>query len=292
MQQRDWESILSTLRPASCNKLVIFTWRGILSKLMVLPYENETISLVASMDRSKNCIFIVEQKQANPCLNDERLLLSVYGGKKFETICTLDLEEYEAMRSLRNDGNGFLSLRLQNPVDPISEFGAVIRRDFGADMILCYGAEMDCVWPESISNLGHLPLNSFIELKTINKHILKSESFLRCVDKSDIFRSRLLKFWTQTFLVDTPLVYLGHKDRNFNVVSTSFIQTTDIPSMVRANLRNPWVGFKMLPIRDPTSAFAFYTMHLRLSIENVYWICWKIRFFSHLPPYRAKKGFS
>lgn len=173
------ESIFPALRLDSYKKLLIFTWRGILSKLMILPYEKDTISLVVSMNHSQNCIFIVEQKSADPCMADEKLLLAVYGGKKFETICTLDVDEYEALQCLGRAETNFLNLRLQNAVDPVSEFGAVIRRDLGEDLTLCYGAEMDCVWPESLADLERLPLNSFIELKTINKHILNSESFFR-----------------------------------------------------------------------------------------------------------------
>lgn len=175
---------LSTFIPFQKTKILIFTWRGILSKLMTMQYDTEPITLIVSMDQTEQLIFIVEKKTKDVNMEDDKLLRAVYGGKKFETICTLELEEYEALKYLKNENN-FLKMRLEDIVDPISEFGTVITRELGDDIVLFFGAELDCVWPETIQNIidelnpGNLYLDKFIELKTINKQILQSEHFYR-----------------------------------------------------------------------------------------------------------------
>ena len=171
-------------------------YRGLLSKIMVSPYENNNRWLICAT-KFKGTIYLCEFHETYPPPDDYYNKLS-FGGFRFEQYLT----SYEP--DIPPDPNDFDTDH--------HEYCTVMRTRLMADNnshSMVFGAELDCILPHVMEQPGGL-LNNFVELKTTK--MMQKEAQYR-----NFLKYKLLKWWAQSYLVGVPTIYCGYKD-NRNVV--------------------------------------------------------------------------
>ncbi|CAG8485103.1 3384_t:CDS:2 [Paraglomus occultum] len=152
--------------------------------------------------------------------------LMTYWGYKFENLCTVSVQPSEITSS---DHPELLS-RKSSVVNNNVQYCSVAKAALGKNKIII-GAEVDClsdVKPEKGGN----PIDKYIELKT-------SKVMTRDKDKINFEKYKLIKYWTQSFLIGIPRIIVGFRDDNGFVKHLKEYKTLEIPRMVRGK-RNMW----------------------------------------------------
>ncbi|KAM4696968.1 decapping and exoribonuclease protein [Rhinophrynus dorsalis] len=193
------------------------TWRGHLTKILCTPYENqEGWQLAVSLFRGT--LYISERETAEARKKREersnqmdRLL---YSGFKFESyMCSDSPESLPSSSEVVNTNEAFCSVLLARL----------------ASHSLLISGEVDCTNPSAPSAV---PPSCYVELKTSgqirNPHQQRSFN-----------RYKLIKWWSQSFLLGIPLIVAGFRSPEGRIVSLENYRTSDIPRLVRDD-RNSW----------------------------------------------------
>ncbi|KAG8448621.1 hypothetical protein GDO86_015633 [Hymenochirus boettgeri] len=190
------------------------TWRGHLTKILCTPYETQEGWLLA-VTLFKGTFYISEQETVAACKKrkertpeQEKLM---YSGYKFENyICADSLESGPDKCAVVNTNEAFCSVLLAR----LSSHSLLI------------AGEVDCIDP---SPKSPLPPSCYIELKT-------SAQIRNPHQQRSFNRYKLLKWWSQSFLLGIPVIVAGFRSPEAKVVSIERFRTSDIPHLIRGCL--------------------------------------------------------
>jgi RAT1-interacting protein len=183
-------------------KIDFVTYRNNLNKIMGALYLKEPWEI--RIDRQKSGLIVLDivklkSSETFPLENNR----FIYYGYKFEQYCTFP-DRVDS--SYSNDLNN-------RPVDANSEYCAIFKTRFDQNRVII-GAEMDCV--DS--------LNQFIELKTSRIQETPNQ-------ERNFKRFKLLKYWIQSYLVNTLKIIVGYRTDDGKIASIQQFRTNEIPSL-------------------------------------------------------------
>ncbi|KAH9508443.1 hypothetical protein Btru_055247 [Bulinus truncatus] len=210
-------------------------WRGLLTKLLCIPYENREDLLVAVIyfrGTYYMCEYdtdhkILQKKNATP----EQEEMCAWGFK-FEQYVTAD------------KGLGIPCSNV--PVNTNAEFGSIVCSHLGTNSLM-FGAEVDCEDPNSQEN------NKYVELKT--SRIIDSQR-----QYENFCRHKLIKWWAQSFVLGIRHIVCGLRDDSGVVRKLEDFYVSKIPSIVQETLKYPW---------KPNVCFNFLTAFLDFVKANI-----------------------
>ncbi|GME84658.1 unnamed protein product [Ambrosiozyma monospora] len=208
----------------------IITWRGLMRQLMCLPYDNRD-KIVYNIVPFDGQFFIQvdvptarAQRAEQEAQSNEHHKKLQYSGYKFETLTTLDKPWVEASRE-------DIEKRHTLVVNNIEQYSSVVSVQFGKTKLVL-GAEVDCVWdykPSSSETTGDDDdvLSHYVELKT--------SGIIDEPRKFNTFEKKLLKSWSQCFLVGIPKLIYGFRDDNLILRSIEEYQVDKVPVLLKNN---------------------------------------------------------
>ncbi|KAL6625670.1 RAI1-domain-containing protein [Neocallimastix californiae] len=214
-----------TFKDNNVNCPDILTWRGLIVKIMCLPYLRKSFFKLNACNYN-GTIYIQEdpEKKDNIDINDITQQKFCYSGFKFETLSTLSIPPEEVNDSEEN--KSLLDERIKSIVNNKEEYGIIVQSRLN-NLKLIMGAEVDCAERRFSPNEPQKP---YLELKT-TKVINNSK------DESSFERYKLVKFWAQSYLVGIPKIIVAFRDNNLQVKKISTLKTLNIPYIVNKHQR-------------------------------------------------------
>ncbi|KAG2184190.1 hypothetical protein INT44_009205 [Umbelopsis vinacea] len=205
----------------NATKADIVTWRGLITKLLCVPYAKDPFELGATL--FNNTIYLEEhetefKRSQNQGQNDRQQLMG-YWGYKFETLSTVSKFPLDMTEADKEE----MKSRKGASANTNEQYCTVFKTKLG-DNTLIMGAEVDCTSAPKRSDVNPIP--NYLELKT-------SKLIETGRDKHIFERHKMLKFWAQSFLVGTPAVICGFRDNDGNVRKIQKLKTLEMPRMVR-----------------------------------------------------------
>ncbi|KAI5798571.1 RAI1 like PD-XK nuclease-domain-containing protein [Pyronema domesticum] len=197
----------------------IMTWRGLITKIMSLPYDNRN-GWELNATKFQDTIFLEENhsyKMANRWKPDRRGAQMSFWGYKFESLATLPKTWHECTREEVDN-------RPNERVSNKAQFCSIVKTGLG-DTKLILGGEVDAVWDVR---------PSYVELKT---------SKLPVNERDEVtFERKLQKFWAQSFLLGVGKIVVGFRDDHGTLLSTRDFETQAIPAIAKRSQRRLWDG--------------------------------------------------
>ncbi|AEO56901.1 hypothetical protein MYCTH_2143293 [Thermothelomyces thermophilus ATCC 42464] len=209
----------------------VVTWRGMLTKIMAAPFDDEAFEMNATLYRG--CIFIEEhhgfkeqKRQMENSRTGQRILPSLmqYWGYKFETLSTLPRPWAETSRD-------YIENRDQEVVNNKEQYCSVVRTGFGKS-IVCLGGEVDAIWDAKPATPGD-PIN-WVELKTSAEIRNHNDQFK--------FDRKLMRYWIQSFLLGVPKIIVGFRTQDGILSRVEEFRTMSIPHEVQRRGLAKWDG--------------------------------------------------
>ncbi|ANZ74845.1 BA75_00788T0 [Komagataella pastoris] len=202
----------------------IITWRGIMRKLLTLPYDSEEdfVLDVVSFDGQLFIQFNVpylKSKDVQKQGDTEFHKKLQFSGYKFEKMATLPKPWPECTRKEIDN-------RAKSKCNNIEQYGAIVRTGISRIKILI-GGEVDCTADFYDEND---PLSRYIELKT-TRTINQYKDMVT-------FEKKLFRTWAQCFLLGIPRIIYGFRDDNCILRTVEEFSTNDVPLMVKNNPLN------------------------------------------------------
>ncbi|KAK4226527.1 dhp1-interacting protein [Podospora fimiseda] len=225
------------------------TWRGMMTKIMAAPYDDEGFEMNATLYR--DCIFIEEnhsfkvknqqeqnnrQRTSNNNNNQRRNYqnnnnnnnpppeVMQFWGYKFETLCTLPRPWGEVSRD-------YIESRDSLPVSNKEQYCSVVRTGIDNDKHkIVLGGEVDCIWDSRKSSSK----NNWVELKT------SVEMRNNTNDEFFFMKRKMFKFWIQSFLLGVPKIAVGFRDRNGFLKRVQEFETESLPGLAMRDNRVEW----------------------------------------------------
>ncbi|EWC45081.1 hypothetical protein DRE_06220 [Drechslerella stenobrocha 248] len=192
------------------------TWRGMVTKLMTVPYMDDGFEMNAVF--YDGTIYIEENnayKQATRGVQDERGARMSYWGYKFETLSTLATPWGEAPRDeIENRGREVVNNKAQ--------YCSIVKTGFGNCSLIIAG-EVDAIWDCRPMNPAN-PIN-YVELKTSRIIMTDNQHFN--------FEKKLQRFWAQSFLLGVPKLIIGFRTDGGILTSIDIRDTQSIPSKIK-----------------------------------------------------------
>lgn len=208
-------------------KVDIITFRGIMTKLLTLPYNmNSGFQLyVVGYDGH---LFLknddaydaaAREKEQAGLTPDQKRYRDVceYGGYKFEALATLPKPWARCSRSS-------IEKRPKRVVNNYEQYISVVRTGIGKVKTLLAG-EVDCVWdyaPEDESVLPH-----YVELKTSRAISTPAQAVA--------FERKLFRTWAQCFLLGITKIVYGFRDDNHILTGLEMYNTDEVPVLLKDN---------------------------------------------------------
>ncbi|KAG9025657.1 decapping endonuclease targeting mRNA [Tulasnella sp. JGI-2019a] len=197
---------------AEASRCDVVTWRGIMTKIITAPYESRdgwelNVMLLGGtlyLEEHVNDNKLSEKETMEP-----RHRLMSYYGYSFESYCTTPNPPDPSVRPADWCGT----------VDTNVQWCSVVKTKI-SDTRIILGAEVDCVRDRFTGQPS-----TFVELKTSRA--------IRNARDEGIFRSKLLKFWAQSFLLGIPEVIVGFRTDDGTLISTQSFNTSDLPNRAR-----------------------------------------------------------
>lgn len=217
-------------------KADIITFRGIMTKLLTLPYNlNKPIQLYAIAFDGQ--IFIKNDDEVDLRLraeeeakNDEKtaryMKVCEYGGYKFETLVTLPKPWAECSRKT-------IESRNKKVVNNYEQYISVVRTGIGKVKTLLAG-EVDCVWDYVPEEKGDDVLSHYVELKTSRA--------ITTPNQSGTFEKKLFGAWAQCFLLGIKRIVYGFRNDNHMLTDVEVYNTEEVPVLIKDS---------NLPIKGP-----------------------------------------
>lgn len=200
-------------------KADIVTFRGIMTKLVTLPYDPQPFCLYIVPFDGQLFIKIDDSLQTrNPVSEKQQLHMDTceYGGYKFETLATLPKKWGECLRTE-------IEQRHEKTVSNYSQYISVVRSGVGKVKTVLAG-EVDCVWdylPES-GQPKH-----YAELKT--------SRIVTNPNQAVTFEKKLFKTWAQCFLLGISKVVYGFRNDDYLLENVEVFTTDEIPVLLKEN---------------------------------------------------------
>lgn len=172
------------------------TYRGILIRMMTLPYE-ERNDLLLSAQKYKGTIYIAKfaslaQRQHESEMTDRQNMFA-YGGMKFEQCITIPLPRHRG----KEQRKGF---------EYHDHFSCVITSKLGSHKLL-YAGEMDAI--SSDKKYPHFEPSDFLEIKTT--------SAIRDDRNVEYLHKNMKYWWAQCYLSGIPALVCGFRNQQLIV---------------------------------------------------------------------------
>lgn len=209
-------------------KTDIITFRGIMTKLLTLPYNmNSGFQLyVIGYDGQ---LFIknddafdaaAREKEDADITPDQQRYRDVcgYGGYKFETLVTLPKPWAQCSRSS-------IEKRHKRVVNNYEQYISVVRTGIGKVKTLLAG-EVDCVWDYAPAEENVLP--HYVELKTSRTIATPAHAMT--------FERKLFRTWAQCFLLGITKIVYGFRDEQHMLTDVEIYNTDEVPVMLKDNV--------------------------------------------------------
>lgn len=212
-EEEKLDNLLKWIKQSNMNfheeNINLICWRGLLTKIMCMPYENKEsyrIAVVKFNDILYLCEFKTEENATRKLNETEKEMC--YWGFRFENYMTYKSTEADIF----NDS-----------VNTNEEYAIVVKTKLD-DLNILMGAEVDCCHSEN--------LTSYVELKT-NRNIENNRQMY------NFKRFKLVKWWAQSFLIGIDKIICGFRNDYGLVTSFDTFETIDIPKMVKG-INNTW----------------------------------------------------
>lgn len=202
----------------------LITWRGLIRKLMLLPFENRDkfVFIIVPYDgqlfMQSDVDFERGKFQNEQTFRNEQAKMAMYSGYKFERLTTIDKPWGSTKRSE-------IESRRRAPVDQISQYATVVKTTIGSTELVI-GAEVDAIWDFKPTD-GSDPLKHYVELKC-TRVIDNPKSILN-------FERKLLTAWAQCFLIGVPRIIYGFRDDQFILRAIEEFSTDQVPIQLKNN---------------------------------------------------------
>ena len=206
----------------------LVTWRGVMTKLLTTPFSPRDAWEITGCYRS-GTIYLMEKKRAEAMNN--KVARCIYGGYKFEALCMVSPSE----------GKISMAKRQSQIVNTNQEYNVLFKSVLGSHRLLL-GAEIDGLDEDG---------TTYIELKTTAA--IRNEG-----QRLRLFRDKMIKWWTQSFLAGVPAILIGYRDEKMHIERLEKIRTEEIPRIVRGKVH--W---------DPNAILAFGEMLLSWLSEQI-----------------------
>lgn len=211
----------------------VITWRGLMTKIMAVPYSRDSFELNATI--FEGTIFIEEnhdyklaswekQRQQRPRPGQPSQDVMSFWGYKFETLCLLP----DTWDTVSRD---FIENRENHTVNNYAQYCSVVQTSIGSTSMVI-GGEVDAVWDKKPEDTNQ-PIK-WVELKT-SVEIQSDRDSLA-------FERKLMKFWIQSFLLGVPKIIVGFRSRKGILQRIEEFDTASIPGNVRRSGRATWDG--------------------------------------------------
>ena len=186
----------------------IITWRGIMTRLMILPYSKD--EWVFNACRYHNQIYIEEPvdlkfQLRNAAENTDQSKLMCFWGYRFELLCSMDLDQ------------DVITQLTQGVVNTNVQFCSVVKTRLAGRHRLIMAGEVDCIDKEG---------GQFVELKT-------SKLMTNSRDQHVFERHKLLKSFFQSYLLGVDKIVYGFRDKYGSLKEVKEFSTLKIPRLVR-----------------------------------------------------------
>ncbi|KAK6462581.1 RAI1 like PD-XK nuclease-domain-containing protein [Scheffersomyces coipomensis] len=249
-------------------KANIITFRGIMTRLLTLPYNSQD-SLDLNIVKYDGQIFInldheieikkheqeTKERAALPIDKQDYLNKCEFSGYKFETISTLPKHWSDCSRQL-------IERRNKKIVNNFEQYLSVIRTGIGNIKMILVG-EVDGLWDyKPLVHQDGSPLDHYIELKT-SKVIENNGQIVN-------FEKKLFKTWGQCFLMGVKKIIYGLRDDKFVLRTVEIYDTNEVPLLIKNNpLTNGNNGGNESNKINCTSALKWYGAVLEWINEQV-----------------------
>jgi len=216
------------------SSMSVITWRGMITKIMTVPYETRYGFEMNAMIVGGN-IYIEEHVSPaqTAALHDTppSLLRMIYNGYAFESYCTKPSPESFKVQGAPQGWSGDVETNVQ--------WCHVVQNKLrGVQLIL--GGEVDCIKAGPDSSKGNL-----VELKT-TAVIRPGKSW----DQMN-FKKKLCKFWAQSYLLGVPEIFVGFRSPTGILAGTALYKTSDIPKAARSGRGlPPWNPYYCVEYAD------------------------------------------
>lgn len=235
------------------------TYRGVMTKLLTLPFDHEGEDIDINVMAFDKQVFmeldheLLEAKRAEREIEQQQRQQKQYGdtgsnvdmsywGYKFEALATLPRPWSQCTRQE-------IELRPRAIIDNNSEYCVLVTTGVGKTRVVL-GAEVDAVYDYKPASRADYktdrPLDHYIELKTTR--VVDSPRSART------FERKLLRSWAQSFLIGVPRVFYAFRDGPGIVRSQQEFQTAEIPKLVH----NSTVSGGGSPAWNGNECVAFY----------------------------------
>lgn len=247
-------------------KVDIVTFRGVMTKLLTLPYDTKTpihlyvIAFDGQLFITPDSEYELKQRAAE----DEQLKASdpekyhysktcEYTGYKFEALTTLPKPWAQCSR-------GLIEKRAKKTVNNYEQYISVVRTGIGKVKTLLAG-EVDCAWDYIPSEENGASKNDIL------KHYveLKTSMVVDQPHKAVNFERKLFKTWAQCFLLGIPRVVYGFRDQKHLLKNVEIYNTEEIPLLLK-NSEYPRGGVQRFHCVD---AIKWYGAVLEWITQNV-----------------------
>lgn len=222
------------------------TYRGVLTKIMTMPYENRGDVLICASkfkDTIYMCLFASDAAKLEEQNRDDRNNKMSYGGFRFEKYITQPCEETTSQTESTEEKY---------------EYCLVVRTRLGSHSLV-YGAEMDCLM-DARKSADPQP-RDFAEIKTANQI-----NNARQLDNRRKFQ--MIRWWAQCYLIGIRNLICGNRDNSLTVTSIDRYITHDLPETCKQhwnpavclNFLDQFLSFMKRTILhdDPTIVYEFY----------------------------------
>lgn len=206
----------------------IITFRGLLTKLLVLPY-NMTDPIDFNIVVFDGQLFMAadrklelarrEQQKATQTGDPDYISKCEYSGYKFETLATLPKPWCDCLRLL-------IEKRSKKIVNNYEQYISVVRSGIGSVKMLIAG-EVDCVWDYIPEQGTKNVLLHYAELKTLRTISNPGQVFS--------FEKKLFKTWAQCFLLGIGKIVYGFRDQKLMLKSVEVYNTEEVPLLIKGN---------------------------------------------------------
>ncbi|ORY84632.1 RAI1 like PD-XK nuclease-domain-containing protein [Leucosporidium creatinivorum] len=277
----------------------VYTWRGMMTKLLLAVYEVENTALSQlgggggrggegwEMNGMvlDGALYLEDSsppsKLASKAASESSNKLQSYYGYSFESFCTMPPSPPSSSTSgaapppppteSAADGTG----RTPNfsPPNTNIQYCSLVKTSLGPHRTIL-GGEVDCLSPRSglaEGNPGRVKVQTsdFVELKT--NLVIRGER-----DEWGFERNKLLKHYVQSFLLGVPLITVGFRTRQGILTGLQSFKTLEIPRLVRSKPHS-WDPSALLASGNSLLSFIFKTLSNAPSTRE-----WETKFAS--PP--------
>lgn len=193
----------------------IITFRGIMTKLLALPYDVNTPIHLYAIGYDGHVFIKQDDAMSLADPPDDYQHRCEYSGYKFETISTLPEPWARCLRQM-------IERRHKKTVSNYDQYISVVRSGIGKTRTLVAG-EVDCIWDYLPNDSS--PLDHYVELKTS-----------RAVEhpgQAVTFEKKLYKTWAQCFLLGVKRIVYGFRDNNFLLRNVEVYNTDEVPLLLK-----------------------------------------------------------